>query len=87
MDANMARPIVWLCLACLTSPLELPAQTPADSLTTLLQEARQQRWIVRATISSGVRHEGLVTGTIGSTFAISGNAVQLPDITVLQRKV
>lgn len=86
MGAGMAKLIRCSSLALLILPFQLQAQTPRDTLATVLQEARQHRWMVRATVSSGAQHEGLVTLSADSTLAISGTRFHLSDVSVLERK-
>lgn len=81
----MSRFLAGLLLFLVAAPL--PAQVPADSLTQLLQQARTQRWIVRATADSAVRHQGVVTQVGDRSFTIAGQHLALAGITMLERRM
>ena len=81
----MSRLVAGLLLFVFAAPL--PAQAPADSLTQLLQQARTQRWIVRVTADSAVRHEGMVTQVGDSSFTVAGQHLALAGITRLERRM
>ena len=81
----MSRLVAGLLLFVFAAPL--PAQAPADSLTQLLQQARTQRWIVRVTADSAVRHEGMVTQVSDSSFTVAGHHMALAGITMLERRM
>ena len=81
----MSRLLAGLLLFLVAAPL--PAQVPADSLMQLLQQARTQRWIVRATADSAVRQQGVVTQIGDSSFTIAGQHLALAGITMLERRM
>ena len=73
-------------LTVLSAATQLPGQSPDDSLSSILEQARRQRWEIRAATLTGTHHTGRVTEVTDSTIAIAQTRIRLLDLSTLERK-